>query len=95
MNLEVVARWRTLCAVAQYGRAVLPCSPVGNLDLMGVAEIAVRLGLSKSRARQIAGGRGFPAPAARLVMGDVWESADVEEWIARHRPPVADDGAGT
>jgi prophage regulatory protein len=57
---------------------------------MGVAEIALRLGVSKSRARQIAGARGFPAPVAKLIMGDVWEAPDVETWIAHNRPPQPD-----
>lgn len=59
---------------------------MAQLDLMGVAEIAVRLGVTKSRARQIAGARGFPEPAARLTMGTIWQTADVEAWIARNCP---------
>jgi predicted DNA-binding transcriptional regulator AlpA len=60
---------------------------VGKLDLMGIAEIAERLGVTKSRADQLVRQQGFPAPACRLKMGIIWETADVEEWIAKHRPP--------
>jgi len=64
---------------------------VGKLDVMGVAEIARRLGVSRSRAAQIVRERGFPEAAARLVGIVIWETTDVEAWIATHRPP-ADEG---
>ena len=54
---------------------------------MGVAEIALRLGVTRSRAAQIVLQKGFPDPAARLIGITVWETADVEAWIATHRPP--------
>lgn len=60
---------------------------MGQRDLMGIYEIAVRLGVSRSRAAQIAAQKGFPDPASRLKMGVIWEAADVEAWIAEHRPP--------
>jgi prophage regulatory protein len=60
-------------------------------DLMGVYEIAVRLGVSRSRASQIVLEKGFPDPAARLAMGVIWEAADVEAWIATHRPQLAEE----
>jgi predicted DNA-binding transcriptional regulator AlpA len=53
---------------------------------MGLAEIAQRLGISKTYARELAGRKGFP-DSTRLTMGDVWSTADVERWIAEHRPP--------
>lgn len=53
---------------------------------MGTAEIAVRLGVSKSRANQIVRERTFPEPVARLTMGPVWETVDVEAWIKANRP---------
>lgn len=56
---------------------------------MGLAEIAIRLGLSKTRARQIAAARGFPAPAATLIMGQIWRAGDVERWIRKNRPQDA------
>lgn len=58
-------------------------------DVMGLAEIAQRLGISKTYARELAGRRGFPEPT-RLSMGYVWSTADVEAWIAKHRPQLAD-----
>lgn len=64
---------------------------MGKLDVMGVAEIAARLGVSRSRAAQIVLQKGFPEPAARLVGIVIWETADVEAWIAIHRPPPADE----
>jgi predicted DNA-binding transcriptional regulator AlpA len=52
---------------------------------MGLAEIAQRLGISRSYARELAGRKGFPE-STRLVMGHVWATADVEAWIAKNRP---------
>lgn len=55
---------------------------------MGLVEIAERLGVSKSRARQLAAGKDFP-DGWTLSMGRVWMAADVEAWIARRRPDTA------
>jgi len=54
---------------------------------MGTAEIAERLGISRSRADQITRERDFPL-GRRLRMGVVWSTADVEDWIARRRPQL-------
>lgn len=54
---------------------------------MGLAEIAARLGVSKSRARQLAAGKDFP-DGARLAMGTVWAAEDVEAWIVQRRPDL-------
>lgn len=59
---------------------------MGRRDLMGTAEIAARLGVTTRRAQQIVERKGFPDPVATLVMGRVWESSDVEAWIAKNRP---------
>ena len=67
------------------------------LDLMGVHEIAVRLGVSRQRAHAISGTHAdFPQPAAKLAAGPIWITDEVERWIANHperrpgRPSVAD-----
>lgn len=64
---------------------------MGRLDVMGVAEIARRLGVSRSRAAQIVREKHFPDPAAVLTGIVIWETADVEAWIAVHRPPKDED----
>jgi prophage regulatory protein len=71
-----------------HDRAALPCGHVAGPDVMGLAEIAQRLGISKRYARELAGRRGFPEPT-RLTMGQVWSAADVEAWIREHRPAKA------
>jgi hypothetical protein len=76
-------------AIALRDHGAIPCTPVADGDLMGVVEISRRLGVSKSRARQITAARGFPAPYARLTMGVIWRTKDVEAWIARYRPEPA------
>jgi predicted DNA-binding transcriptional regulator AlpA len=59
-------------------------------DVMGLTEIAQRLGLSKRYAREITGRKGFPEPT-HLAMGYVWSSKDIEAWIAKNRPEPAGD----
>lgn len=60
---------------------------------MGTAEIADRLGVTAARVNQITDSRKleFPAPLARLRMGQVWLAQDVEAWIRTHRPEIAED----
>lgn len=63
-----------------------------KLDLVGVAEIRDMLGgVSRQRASVIANQRNFPEPVAVLAMGNVWLRSDVEGWIRKHRPELADD----
>jgi prophage regulatory protein len=69
-------------------RAAIPCGHVAKPDVMGLAEIARRLGISKRYARELAGKKGFPDPT-RLEMGQVWSVEDVEAWISQHRPAKA------
>lgn len=72
-------------AITRFDHAAITCSPVPPPKVMGLAEIAKRLGISKTYAREIALGKGFP-DATRLTMGLVWDARDVERWIAKHRP---------
>ncbi len=60
--------------------------------VMGLVEIAARLGVGKSWARQLANEAGFPG-RWQLSAGDVWLRADVETWIARRFPDRADPPA--
>jgi len=53
--------------------------------VVGLAEIAQRLGISKTYARELSQRRSFPA-GTKLSQGWVWTTADVEAWIAKHRP---------
>lgn len=50
------------------------------LDLVGVAEIADMLGVTRTRVTQLAKTYGFPEPVARLAAGPVWQRRDIEEW---------------
>jgi predicted DNA-binding transcriptional regulator AlpA len=60
-------------------------------ELMGAAEIAERLGVSRQRVQQLIGRADWPAPAATLEMGRVWRTDEVEAWIREHRPQDEDD----
>jgi predicted DNA-binding transcriptional regulator AlpA len=55
-------------------------------QLMGAAEIADRLGVSRQRVQQLITRADWPAPFATLEMGRVWRAEDVEAWIREHRP---------
>jgi predicted DNA-binding transcriptional regulator AlpA len=56
---------------------------------MGAAEIAERLGVSRTRVHQIvAADPAFPAPVATLASGKIWSADDIERWIAEHRPDL-------
>lgn len=53
-----------------------------GVRLLGAAELAVTLGVSRQRVGQLAAKPWFPRPVARLTMGAVWELADIERMAA-------------
>jgi predicted DNA-binding transcriptional regulator AlpA len=52
--------------------------------LVGPAEVAGLLGVSRQRVTQLASRDDFPKPEADLAMGKVWKRVDVVRW-ARSR----------
>jgi predicted DNA-binding transcriptional regulator AlpA len=61
------------------------------LDLVGTAEIAELLGVSRQQAHALSQKKGFPDPVATLGGGErprsFWLRAAVEAWKAEsHRP---------
>ena len=52
--------------------------------LVGVAEIAAMLGVSRQRVDQVAAEVDFPKPVAVLAAGRVWRRVEVETWIDEH-----------
>ncbi len=64
---------------------------MGRLRVMGAAEIAGRLKVSRQRVYQITSRKGFPDALAHLAMGQVWETDEVERWIAENRPQLNED----
>lgn len=54
-------------------------------NLLGVAEAARFLGVSKQRVMQlIAQHPDFPEPVAELHCGRIWAREDVESWARKH-----------
>jgi hypothetical protein len=51
-----------------------------GLDLVGVAEVADMLRVTRTRVSQLATTTGFPEPVVRLAAGPVWYRQDVERW---------------
>lgn len=65
-----------------------------KIRFMGAKEIGDRLGVGRSRAHAITRDRDFPAPYQTLAMGSIWDERDVEQWIAVHRPALAEEPEG-
>jgi prophage regulatory protein len=55
---------------------------VEKLRLVGLAEIAKLLAVSKRTASRYAARDDFPKPVAELAMGPVWLAEAIEDWIA-------------
>jgi len=51
-------------------------------NLVGLAEIAELLGISRQRADQLARSSGFPAAIADLAAGRIWDRDSIETWAA-------------
>jgi predicted DNA-binding transcriptional regulator AlpA len=51
-------------------------------EVMGAAEIAELLGVSRQRVQQLVVRPDFPKPVARLTMGKVWNTEAVQAWNA-------------
>jgi hypothetical protein len=58
---------------------------------MAQAEIVRRLGVSPTRAKQLMRRPDWPASFDQLDVGRIWLAADIESWIAQHRPVIAED----
>jgi hypothetical protein len=53
-------------------------------DLVGAAEIAELLGVTRQRVDAIARTHSdFPQPAAELAAGRIWHRKQIEEWARR------------
>jgi predicted DNA-binding transcriptional regulator AlpA len=62
----------------------LPTMVLAVHHLVGSAEIAQLLGVSRQRVQQLIASPDFPAPDAVLAMGKVWLRADVIAWARAH-----------
>ena len=51
-----------------------------GVDLVGAAEIADMLGVSRQRVHQLAGEDGFPEPIGQISSGRIWTREDIDEW---------------
>lgn len=51
-----------------------------KFDLMGAAEIAELLGISRQRTDVLTKQKGFPDPVAELSAGRIWLKDDVVRW---------------
>ena len=49
-------------------------------ELVGAAEIAALLGVSRQRVDQLSRHEDFPEPVAELASGRIWTRQSIEEW---------------
>lgn len=50
------------------------------MQLLGAAEVALLLGVSRQRVHQLVSAPGFPPPLERLASGAIWRTADIAAW---------------
>ena len=62
--------------------------------LIGAAEIARMLGVSRQRVQQLVAKPDFPRPEAELAMGKVWSTDAVREWARESGRLPSDTDAG-
>jgi predicted DNA-binding transcriptional regulator AlpA len=67
---------------------------IGDVRLMGPAEIGDRLGLSRQRVYILTNRYDFPRPRWELAMGKIWWAGDVEAWIRERRPGLTEEPEG-
>jgi predicted DNA-binding transcriptional regulator AlpA len=68
----------------------IPTKP-RRLNLVGVAEIAELLGVSRQRVAQLASRQDFPRPVTVLAAGQIWQDREIRRWIKRARSPGSDE----
>ena len=49
-------------------------------ELVGAAEIAALLGVSRQRVDQLSRHQDFPEPLTELASGRIWTRQSIEEW---------------
>lgn len=54
------------------------------IDVVGIAEVAAMAGLTRQRIQQLASAGQMPV-GKKLSSGWVWETADIEAWLAARR----------
>ncbi len=57
------------------------------MELGGVTEVAIALGMSKQRVAAMRGRPSFPRPEAQLAQGPVWDLEKVRRWASSSRQP--------
>lgn len=56
---------------------------VSRIDVVGAAEVAEMLGITRQRVDALVRSHGsFPKPAATIAAGRIWLRRDIEDWAA-------------
>ena len=67
-------------------RQSVALTAVAPEDLLGLADIARQLGVSKRTAQNYVSRADFPEPLGRISAGPVWMRRHVEEWAKATLP---------
>lgn len=54
--------------------------PDMEIELMGIAEVAELLRVTRQRADQLRDNSTFPRPVANLRCGTIWNAEDIRAW---------------
>jgi predicted DNA-binding transcriptional regulator AlpA len=77
-----------LLQIIQDGARKRLSDTVASMPLVGVPEIARRLGVDQSTVYRWRERPDFPSPLEQLASGSVWDWADIEQWSREVRPTI-------
>ena len=100
VSFVVSAIWRLLSwcdglvvTTRPYARVVGVTSTIGDVDLLGVTEVAQLLGISRQRVQQLTEtDPDFPEPTATMARGRVWSRATIEKWAKATGREIVGEG---
>jgi predicted DNA-binding transcriptional regulator AlpA len=72
--------------------ALTQSTTLGDVDLVGLTEIADMLGVSRQRVHQLAATEAFPAPEAEVSAGRLWKRAVIEKWAKATGRTIVGEG---
>lgn len=72
-----------MCSAELCSGDVVTTMRVVTLELVGAAELLQLLGVGRTRLGVLTARDDFPEPIAELVMGKIWDLADIRAWAEK------------